>query len=103
MKRCTALAASCQCLIAFAALLVPAEGEAQTLTTLANFSENAHITGYGSFGSLIQASDGNFYGTTSIGGAKAEGTAFQLTPAGTLTVSTASATPSMSRRLPTPA
>jgi uncharacterized repeat protein (TIGR03803 family) len=37
-------------------------------------------------GSLIQASDGNFYGMTSGGGANNGGTVFQITPAGTLTV-----------------
>jgi uncharacterized protein (TIGR03437 family) len=33
---------------------------------------------------LIQATDGNFYGTTSAGGASGYGTIFQLTPDGTL-------------------
>jgi uncharacterized repeat protein (TIGR03803 family) len=35
---------------------------------------------------LIQASDGNLYGTTSVGGAYGYGTVFQLTPSGALTV-----------------
>jgi len=35
---------------------------------------------------LIQASDGNFYGTTQEGGTYDNGTVFQLTPAGTYTV-----------------
>jgi len=34
---------------------------------------------------LVQASDGNFYGTTWQGGASGCGTLFQITPAGTLT------------------
>jgi uncharacterized repeat protein (TIGR03803 family) len=34
---------------------------------------------------LIQASDGNFYGTTSAGGTKDYGTVFKMTPSGTLT------------------
>ncbi len=35
---------------------------------------------------LIQASDGNFYGTTKEGGAKQyAGTVFKITPSGTLT------------------
>lgn len=34
---------------------------------------------------LIQASDGNFYGTTSRGGGNDTGTVFQITSAGTLT------------------
>ena len=37
-------------------------------------------------GSLIQGSDGNFYGTTSGGGQFDGGTVFQITPAGVLTV-----------------
>ena len=36
-------------------------------------------------GGLVQARDGNFYGTTYRGGAASEGTLFQLTPAGVLT------------------
>jgi uncharacterized repeat protein (TIGR03803 family) len=42
--------------------------------------------GSGPEGSLIRASDGNFYGTTSLGGASNRGTIFRLTPAGALTV-----------------
>lgn len=37
-------------------------------------------------GSLIQASDGNLYGTTSSGGAYDQGTVFKITPAGMETV-----------------
>src|SRR5208282_4785749 len=36
-------------------------------------------------GALIQASNGNFYGTTSVGGANGYGTVFEITPAGKLT------------------
>jgi uncharacterized repeat protein (TIGR03803 family) len=35
---------------------------------------------------MIQGSDGNFYGTTSSGGSAGEGTVFQLTPQGVLTI-----------------
>jgi uncharacterized repeat protein (TIGR03803 family) len=38
------------------------------------------------FASLIQGSDGNFYGTTRIGGAMNFGTVFKITPAGVETV-----------------
>ena len=34
---------------------------------------------------LVQGTDGNFYGTTSSGGANGDGTIFQITPAGALT------------------
>ena len=37
------------------------------------------------FGQMIQATDGNFYGTTVGGGSHFQGTVFQLTPAGVLT------------------
>ena len=42
------------------------------------------VAGDGSYpnGSLIQASDDNFYGTTSTGGANGAGTVFKITPAG---------------------
>jgi uncharacterized repeat protein (TIGR03803 family) len=36
-------------------------------------------------GGLVQATDGNFYGTTGAGGANASGTVFRITPEGTLT------------------
>jgi uncharacterized repeat protein (TIGR03803 family) len=52
-----------------------------TLTTLHSFS--------GADGespeALVQATDGNFYGTTAIGGAYNDGTVFKITPSGTLT------------------
>src|SRR6266403_295355 len=38
------------------------------------------------FAGLIQATDGNFYGTTVSGGASSAGTVFQLTPAGAVSV-----------------
>jgi uncharacterized repeat protein (TIGR03803 family) len=34
---------------------------------------------------LVQASDGNFYGTTQVGGAYGDGTVFKISPAGVLT------------------
>jgi uncharacterized repeat protein (TIGR03803 family) len=37
-------------------------------------------------GSLIQASDGNFYGMTTYGGPNSHGTVFRMTPAGTETI-----------------
>ncbi|MBZ5573821.1 MAG: hypothetical protein LAO09_18300 [Acidobacteriia bacterium] len=38
------------------------------------------------YGSLLQAADHNFYGTTEVGGANGEGTVFEVTPTGILTV-----------------
>ena len=52
------------------------------LTTLYSFSGSDGDT---PFGALVQASDGNFYGTTEYGGAYGNGTVFKITPAGSLT------------------
>jgi uncharacterized repeat protein (TIGR03803 family) len=55
---------------------------AQTLTTLHSFD----ITdGEDPVAGLIQATDGNFYGTTEIGGANGYGSVFKITPTGKLT------------------
>lgn len=44
------------------------------------------VDGQQPYGALIQASDGNFYGTTFLGGGtKSDGTIFKLTPKGVLT------------------
>ncbi|MGB6744019.1 MAG: choice-of-anchor tandem repeat GloVer-containing protein [Terracidiphilus sp.] len=55
---------------------------AQTFTTLVSFdgTDGAYSTA-----NLIQASDGNFYGTTSGGGANSDGSVFRITPSGALT------------------
>ena len=62
------------------------------LTTLYSFCAQANCTdGQTPTAALLQASDGNFYGTTESGGIYAcyygelTGTAFKMTPAGTLT------------------
>lgn len=56
---------------------------AQTLTTLANFSETNGSGPY--LGSLIQGTDGNIYGTTYSGGIKrAYGVVFKVSPTGTI-------------------
>ena len=53
-----------------------------TLTLLHSFSgtDGAHP-----YGKLVQATDGNFYGTTSAGGSASAGTVFKITSGGTLT------------------
>jgi len=55
-----------------------------TLTVLLNFP-NTQL-GTGPKGPLIQASDGNLYGTTSSGGAGSSGTVFKMTLGGTASV-----------------
>ncbi len=52
------------------------------LTTLHSFNST---DGANPYAPLMQASDGNFYGTTESGGAHILGTIFKITPAGTLT------------------
>ncbi|MGO9540968.1 MAG: choice-of-anchor tandem repeat GloVer-containing protein [Terriglobales bacterium] len=56
------------------------------LTTLYNFCSKPGCTdGYLPYAGLVQGTDGNFYGTTLVGGANNEGTVFKITPGGTLT------------------
>jgi uncharacterized repeat protein (TIGR03803 family) len=57
-----------------------------SLTTLYSFCALIGCTdGANPDAPLIQATDGNFYGTTQFGGAYNGGTVFQITPEGTLT------------------
>jgi uncharacterized repeat protein (TIGR03803 family) len=78
------------CIIAVFCIAMVAAASAQTLTTLANFNK---INGFNPV-SLIQATDGNFYGVTYYGGTPTScslsseyncGTVFKVTPAGQLT------------------
>ncbi len=55
---------------------------AQTFTTLLSFDGT---NGAYSTAGLVHATDGNFYGTTSGGGANSNGTVFRITPSGALT------------------
>ncbi|HXM40291.1 MAG TPA: choice-of-anchor tandem repeat GloVer-containing protein [Bryobacteraceae bacterium] len=61
-----------------------------TLTTLYSFCAQFDINlfcpdGMSPEGALVQGTDGNFYGTTTLGGATGGGTIFKITPGGTLT------------------
>jgi uncharacterized repeat protein (TIGR03803 family) len=56
------------------------------LTTLYSFcSQPDCADGQSPIAGLIQATEGNFYGTTEFGGANTGGTLFQITPTGTFT------------------
>jgi uncharacterized repeat protein (TIGR03803 family) len=57
--------------------------QAQTVTDLANFNGQ---TGYGPFGSVMQATNGRFYGTTEAGGIYRSGNVFEVTSGGDLRV-----------------
>jgi uncharacterized repeat protein (TIGR03803 family) len=74
--------------LALATVLVPAviatqSAQAQTFTTLHSFDGNDGRDPESA--GLIQATDGNLYGTTPGGGSNLTGTAFKITPSGTLT------------------
>jgi uncharacterized repeat protein (TIGR03803 family) len=55
------------------------------LTTLYSFCNIGCTDGYNPNAGLVQATNGNFYGTTLEGGANGEGTVFKITPSGELT------------------
>ena len=55
---------------------------AQTYTALSTFDDS---DGASPYAGLVQATDGNFYGTTFFGGAANAGTVFKVTPSDTLT------------------
>jgi uncharacterized repeat protein (TIGR03803 family) len=72
-------------LLCFATVIA---ANAQTLTTLTSLK-----LGFGDFSSLVQGIDGNFYGTSTLGGVNniycsgsGCGTVFKVTPSGTLTL-----------------
>ena len=56
---------------------------AQTFTTLHSFDGTY---GANPYAGLVQATNGDGYGTTPNGGANGYGTVFKITPSGTLTV-----------------
>src|ERR1017187_5803103 len=59
---------------------------AQTLTTLYSFCPQSDCADGGSpLAGLVQATNGDLYGTTASGGASGNGTVFKITPSGTLT------------------
>jgi uncharacterized repeat protein (TIGR03803 family) len=69
-------------LVAFWLCASASQIAAQTFTTLVNFDGT---DGANSTAGLIRATDGNFYGTTSAGGANLSGTVFRISPSGALT------------------
>jgi uncharacterized repeat protein (TIGR03803 family) len=58
------------------------DGSETVLHSFSLMSSDGHAPQVG----LLQGNDGNFYGTTSVGGASGDGTAYKITPAGTETL-----------------
>jgi uncharacterized repeat protein (TIGR03803 family) len=81
MKRSTSLLTLAFVFAAFSFGLVLCS-QAQTVTYLAHFNGT---NGFVPSGSVVQAADGNFYGTTEIGGVNAEGNVFRMAPSGRIT------------------
>ena len=71
------------CAVFFLCAASAIASSAQTFNTLASFDETNGSHPY--YLSPVQGRDGNYYGTTSEGGANHEGTVFKITPTGTLT------------------
>jgi uncharacterized repeat protein (TIGR03803 family) len=74
-------------ILALASVLVPAiittqSAQAQVFTSLYSF---AGTDGASPKAGLVQATNGDLYGTTYLGGADNDGTVFKITPSGTLT------------------
>jgi uncharacterized repeat protein (TIGR03803 family) len=85
MKKPCVLQMTCVVFVFCAATAIASP--AQVFTTLYSFGDRSHNNGSGVLpvAALVQAKDGNFYGTTSEGGSGYVGTVFKVTPAGALT------------------
>lgn len=70
------------CIVFMFCVVTTIGSSAQTLKTLNSFD---NTNGAYPFAGLVQATDGNFYGTTYNGGSENEGVVFKITPGGTLT------------------
>ncbi len=63
-------------------LVLAVPSKSQTFNTLHSFDGT---DGTNPYAALVQATDGNFYGTTSDGGVNGQGTVFKITPSGAVT------------------
>jgi uncharacterized repeat protein (TIGR03803 family) len=65
--------------------IVPSGGAVKTLYSFCSQGGTACTDGHLPLAELVQATGGNFYGTTAEGGGNGAGTVFKITPSGTLT------------------
>ncbi len=78
----------CAFLLVYAGMAAGLWAQSTTLTALYSFcAQGGTVCTDGSlpYAGLLQATDGNFYGTTYSGGANASGTVYAVTPGGALT------------------
>jgi uncharacterized repeat protein (TIGR03803 family) len=67
--------------------MMPSANAATTYTVLHNFGDNSVVNdGTYSYSALVQGQNGSFYGTTAFGGAYGEGTIYEITSQGAVTI-----------------
>src|ERR1017187_9383834 len=77
---------ACAVLVLCTTTAIALPAQVVTLTTLHRFCSQSGCTdGAYSYAVLVQATNGNLYGTTAQGGTNGSGTVFKITPGGTLT------------------
>lgn len=82
LRRSTLAKTPCLVVVLWAAIAMTSSAQAQTLVTTVNFDV---VDGYTPLSTLVQYTNGNFYGTTERGGGNNAGTVFTVAPNGTLT------------------
>src|ERR1017187_7434224 len=77
---------ACAVLVLWATTAITLPAQIATLTTIHRFcSQSGCRDGAGPYAGLVQAANGNLYGTTEYGGESGDGVVFKITPGGTLT------------------
>src|ERR1022692_485077 len=77
---------ACAVLVLCATTAIALPAQIATLTTIHRFcSQSGCPDGAGPYAGLVQAANGDLYGTTFFGGTNGQGTVFKITQGGTLT------------------